>query len=205
MIDGKYVILGHYDTQADNLTWTGLEKWQDNKVTKTTNTSSLSLSLSHQNKAWYEQWTKKCYLCKCIHNAIIPIHSPNLLLNTHLHFVHFHWHFSTQNARNYREKLHVRIFHKYAKRFVNFEINLKCKTSKQSNCLHIFNVFNSRLANFRNVSIEMYDWIFGNGIRYDCRYRRIGRLFGVFYAPCHYRCLCAWAPFQFAASRSPSL
>lgn len=32
MIDGKYVILGHYDTQADNLTWTGLEKWHDNKV-----------------------------------------------------------------------------------------------------------------------------------------------------------------------------
>lgn len=32
MIDGKYVILGHYDTQADNLTWTGLEHWQDNKV-----------------------------------------------------------------------------------------------------------------------------------------------------------------------------
>lgn len=32
MIDGKYVILGHYDTQADNLTWTGLEKWRDNKV-----------------------------------------------------------------------------------------------------------------------------------------------------------------------------
>lgn len=32
MIDGKYIILGHYDTQADNLTWTGLEKWHDNKV-----------------------------------------------------------------------------------------------------------------------------------------------------------------------------
>lgn len=32
MIDGKYVILGHYDTQADNLTWTGMEKWHDNKV-----------------------------------------------------------------------------------------------------------------------------------------------------------------------------
>lgn len=38
MIDGKYVILGHYDTQADNLTWTGLEKWQDNKVIKSTHT-----------------------------------------------------------------------------------------------------------------------------------------------------------------------
>lgn len=32
MIDGKYVILGYYDTQADNLTWTGLEKWHDNRV-----------------------------------------------------------------------------------------------------------------------------------------------------------------------------
>lgn len=32
MIDGKYVILGHYDIQADNLTWTGLEKWHGNKV-----------------------------------------------------------------------------------------------------------------------------------------------------------------------------
>lgn len=32
MIDGKYVILGHYDTQEDNLTWTGMEKWSDNKV-----------------------------------------------------------------------------------------------------------------------------------------------------------------------------
>lgn len=32
MIDGKYVILGHYDVQADNLTWTGKEKWHGNKV-----------------------------------------------------------------------------------------------------------------------------------------------------------------------------
>ncbi|XP_055294979.1 gamma-aminobutyric acid type B receptor subunit 1 isoform X2 [Sitodiplosis mosellana] len=32
MIDGKYVILGHYDVQADNLSWTGLEKWQGNKT-----------------------------------------------------------------------------------------------------------------------------------------------------------------------------
>lgn len=32
MIDGKYVLLGHYDIQADNLTWTGLEKWHGNKV-----------------------------------------------------------------------------------------------------------------------------------------------------------------------------
>lgn len=36
MIDGKYVILGHYDVQADNLSWTGLEKWQGNKVIKST-------------------------------------------------------------------------------------------------------------------------------------------------------------------------
>lgn len=36
MIDGKYALLGHYDTQDDNLTWTGLEKWQDNKVIKST-------------------------------------------------------------------------------------------------------------------------------------------------------------------------
>lgn len=32
MIDGKYVILGHYDIQADNLSWTGVEKWHGNKV-----------------------------------------------------------------------------------------------------------------------------------------------------------------------------
>lgn len=32
MIDGKYSILGHYDIQADNLTWKGLEKWHGNKV-----------------------------------------------------------------------------------------------------------------------------------------------------------------------------
>lgn len=40
MIDGKYFILGHYDTQADNLTWTGLEKWHDNKVIKSTQPNS---------------------------------------------------------------------------------------------------------------------------------------------------------------------
>lgn len=32
MIDGKYVILGYYDTQKDYLTWTGLEQWHENKV-----------------------------------------------------------------------------------------------------------------------------------------------------------------------------
>lgn len=34
MIDGKYAILGHYDIQADNLSWTGMEKWHGNKVIK---------------------------------------------------------------------------------------------------------------------------------------------------------------------------
>ncbi|XP_031622925.1 gamma-aminobutyric acid type B receptor subunit 1 isoform X2 [Contarinia nasturtii] len=32
MIDGKYRVLGHFDIQADNLTWTGLEEWQDDKI-----------------------------------------------------------------------------------------------------------------------------------------------------------------------------
>lgn len=32
MIDGKYLILGYYDKEADNLSWTGLEQWYDNKV-----------------------------------------------------------------------------------------------------------------------------------------------------------------------------
>lgn len=32
MIDGKYVILGYYNKEADNLSWTGQEKWHDNKV-----------------------------------------------------------------------------------------------------------------------------------------------------------------------------
>lgn len=27
MIDGKYVLLGYYDTQSDNLTWNNKEKW----------------------------------------------------------------------------------------------------------------------------------------------------------------------------------
>lgn len=34
MIDGKYVVLGHYDIQNDNLSWTDLEKWHGNKVIK---------------------------------------------------------------------------------------------------------------------------------------------------------------------------
>lgn len=34
MIEGKYEILGYYDTQADNLTWRDKEKWHDNKVRK---------------------------------------------------------------------------------------------------------------------------------------------------------------------------
>ncbi|BES92877.1 receptor [Nesidiocoris tenuis] len=31
-IDGKYVLLGYYDTQADNLTWFNKEKWSGGKV-----------------------------------------------------------------------------------------------------------------------------------------------------------------------------
>jgi len=27
MTDGKYVLLGYYDTQSDNLTWNNKEKW----------------------------------------------------------------------------------------------------------------------------------------------------------------------------------
>lgn len=32
MIDGQYVKLGYYDTQADNLTWRGVEQWSGRKV-----------------------------------------------------------------------------------------------------------------------------------------------------------------------------
>lgn len=32
MIDGQYVELGYYDTQADNLTWRGVEQWSGRKV-----------------------------------------------------------------------------------------------------------------------------------------------------------------------------
>lgn len=32
MIDGKYVKLGYFDTQSDNLTWINMAKWQGNKV-----------------------------------------------------------------------------------------------------------------------------------------------------------------------------
>lgn len=32
MIDGQYVKLGYYDTQADNLSWRGVEQWSGRKV-----------------------------------------------------------------------------------------------------------------------------------------------------------------------------
>lgn len=32
MIAGSYVKLGYYDTQADNLTWRGVEQWIGGKV-----------------------------------------------------------------------------------------------------------------------------------------------------------------------------
>lgn len=32
MIDGKYVKLGYYDTQADNLTWLNAERWIGGKI-----------------------------------------------------------------------------------------------------------------------------------------------------------------------------
>lgn len=32
MIDGQYYKLGYYDTQADNLTWFDMEKWDGGKV-----------------------------------------------------------------------------------------------------------------------------------------------------------------------------
>lgn len=32
VIDGKYVKLGYYDTQMDNLTWRNMEKWIGGKV-----------------------------------------------------------------------------------------------------------------------------------------------------------------------------
>lgn len=32
MIDGKYVKLGYYDTQSDNLTWRNVERWIGGKV-----------------------------------------------------------------------------------------------------------------------------------------------------------------------------
>lgn len=32
MIDGQYVKLGYYDTQADNLTWLNMEQWSGGKV-----------------------------------------------------------------------------------------------------------------------------------------------------------------------------
>lgn len=34
MIDGKYVKLGYFDTQSDNLTWINMAKWQGNKVSE---------------------------------------------------------------------------------------------------------------------------------------------------------------------------
>lgn len=32
MIDGQYVKLGYYDTQADNLSWLNMERWEGGKV-----------------------------------------------------------------------------------------------------------------------------------------------------------------------------
>lgn len=32
MINGEYVILGHYDVQADNITWQNEAVWQNDKV-----------------------------------------------------------------------------------------------------------------------------------------------------------------------------
>ena len=32
VIDGKYVKLGYYDTQSDNLTWRNMERWIGGKV-----------------------------------------------------------------------------------------------------------------------------------------------------------------------------
>lgn len=32
MIDGKYVKLGYYDTQSDNLTWKNMERWIAGKI-----------------------------------------------------------------------------------------------------------------------------------------------------------------------------
>lgn len=32
MIDGKYVKLGYFDTQSDNLTWITMARWQGDKV-----------------------------------------------------------------------------------------------------------------------------------------------------------------------------
>lgn len=32
VIDGSYVKLGYYDTQSDNLTWLGKERWKGEKV-----------------------------------------------------------------------------------------------------------------------------------------------------------------------------
>lgn len=32
MIEGQYVKLGYYDTQADNLTWHNMEQWEGGKV-----------------------------------------------------------------------------------------------------------------------------------------------------------------------------
>lgn len=53
MIDGKYVLLGHYDIQADNLSWTGLEKWNGNKVIKSTKFSNGKL-LTHTHFIVYD-------------------------------------------------------------------------------------------------------------------------------------------------------
>ncbi|XP_065346154.1 gamma-aminobutyric acid type B receptor subunit 1 isoform X2 [Cloeon dipterum] len=53
MIDGKYVLLGYYDTQSDNLTWNNKEKWiggkvpQDRTIVRTVlRTVSLGLFIS---------------------------------------------------------------------------------------------------------------------------------------------------------------
>lgn len=43
MIDGQYVKLGYYDTQADNLTWLNMEQWSGGKVSNIQKINIFSL------------------------------------------------------------------------------------------------------------------------------------------------------------------
>lgn len=49
MIDGKYVKLGYFDTQSDNLTWINMAKWQGNKVRNT----KVELSILHNETVFF--------------------------------------------------------------------------------------------------------------------------------------------------------
>lgn len=79
MIDGKYVILGHYDIQADNLTWTGLEKWHGNKV--------IQLIWIEEFK-WIEEREKKSIAQRVFFSSSPPSSVP---LKSHTSYICIIW------------------------------------------------------------------------------------------------------------------